>query len=184
VIASPNLDHPFWTFSLAVYGAPGVADECLALQERLQLDVNLMLFVAYAGAVEGVRLDAAEIAAAAGMVATWQGDVVRALRQARRALKPFSLDAADPLHAQNATLRASVQAAELQAEKLEQAMLWAWSRQRFAACPRDNPGQALTGNLRALLEFYGLPDDQAEPALILPLLFDAAMAYGSNRTSP
>ena len=61
------------------------------------------------------------------------------------------------------------------AEKLEQAMLWRWSRHQLAARQRDNAGPALTDNLRALLGFYGLSNDQAEPALVLPLLLDAAM---------
>jgi uncharacterized protein (TIGR02444 family) len=181
---SSALDNPLWTFALAVYGAPGVADECLALQERLTLDVNLLLFVAYAGAVDGIRLDAADIAGVAGAVAPWHGDVVRPLRQARRALKPFSMNADHAFRAKSATLRATVKAAELDAEKLELAMLWTWSRQRLAARPRDNPRQAVSDNLRALMQFYGLADDQADPALNSPLLFDAAIAYGSAQTPP
>ena len=108
---SQPLDTPLWAFSLAVYGGDGVADECLALQERLGLDVNILLFAAYIGAVEGVRLEVSDIAAANAEVAHWQADIVRPLRHARRALKPMSAEG----------LRAQVKAAELEAEKIEQA---------------------------------------------------------------
>lgn len=45
-----QLDHEFWQFSLAVYEAPGVEPECLALQEALAVDVNLQLFCTWRGA--------------------------------------------------------------------------------------------------------------------------------------
>lgn len=149
------LDHPLWAFSLQVYGADGVADECLALQERLGLDVNLLLLAAYMGAAEGVTFDAADMADAAGRVAAWHGEIVRALRGARRGLKPASLDAHSPLRTAAAGLRAQVKAAELEAEKIEQAMLWQWSRTRLAGRGRGDPRAALTANLRAVLTHYG-----------------------------
>ena len=178
VTASQTLETPLWTFALAVYGRDGVADECLALQERLQLDVNLLLFAACVGAVEGVRLAGEDIAAASAAVAGWQGDIVRPLRQARRALKPASTDAGNPLHEASSALRAQVKLAELEAEKLELAMLWQWSRAKLADRPRSNRQQALASNLRSVLEFYGVAPAQADAAGVLPCLFDAAVAYG------
>ena len=83
---SQPLDTPLWAFSLAVYAGDGVADECLELQERLNLDVNLLLFAAFVGAVEGVQLEARDIAAADTAVAGWHGEIVRVLRRTRRAL--------------------------------------------------------------------------------------------------
>jgi uncharacterized protein (TIGR02444 family) len=185
VTTSPNLDNPFWKFSLAVYGAPGVADECLALQERLSLDVNLLLFAAYAGAVEGSRLESQDVAAAANSVAAWHDEIVRALRQARRALKPFGSEGENPLQATNAALRATVKAAELQAERIEQAMLWDWSRTHIAARPRGDRQAALAANLRTFLAFCGAAAERADPMTVAPRLFDAAMAYeGTARRAP
>ena len=103
VTPSQPLDTPLWAFSLAVYGGDGVADECLALQERLGLDVNILLLAAYIGAVEGVRFEVSDIAAANVEVAPWQAEIVRPLRQVRRALKPMNAEG----------LRAQVKAAEL-----------------------------------------------------------------------
>jgi uncharacterized protein (TIGR02444 family) len=158
------LDTPLWDFSLVVYGSDGVADECLALQERLKLDVNLLLFAAYMGAVDGVRLEVVDVVAANALVADWQANVVRQLRQARHALKGTGAEA----------LRAQVKAIELEAEKIEQRMLWQWSREQLASRPRSDC--ALAGNLSAVLEFYGTRD-QSETSL--PRLLAVAAAYKS-----
>ena len=58
-----NDDGRFWAFSLEVYGRPGVAPACLALQDRHGLDVNLLLFCCWA-ASQGVTLDQRTLAAA------------------------------------------------------------------------------------------------------------------------
>lgn len=177
---SQPLNTPLWAFSLAVYGRDGVADECLELQERLSLDVNLLLFAAYCGAVEGVRLEPQDIAAAGAVVADWHGEIVRALRRARRALKPASADADNPLRGDSAVLRTRVKAAELEAEKIEQAMLWQWSQPRLADRPRTDRDQALAANLRGVLQFYGMAAGQAEAATAIPRLFDVAAAHSRS----
>lgn len=173
--ASQPLDTPLWAFSLAVYGRDGVADECLDLQERLKLDVNLLLFAAFAGAIEGVTLDQRDIVAACGTVAGWHDDVVRTLRAARRALKAPSLDAGNPYRDASTALRAQVKPAELNAEKIELGMLWQWSRRELAGRPRTGADQALAANLRGVLEFYRLSGDQAAAAC--PRLREAAASY-------
>ncbi len=161
----PALDHPLWTFSLQVYDAPGVAEECLRLQERLGLDVNLLLLAAYLGAAEGSMLDAADMAAATNAVTAWHAEAVRGLRSLRRALKPASLDESNPLHAATGALRAQVKAAELEAERIEQAMLWRWSQAHLTAHARGEPRAALAANLAALLVHYGAPSAESESSL-------------------
>jgi uncharacterized protein (TIGR02444 family) len=168
-------DTPLWSFSLAVYGRDGVAKECLELQERLGLDVNLLLFGAFMGAVEGVSLEPRDIAAVNDAVAAWHGEIVRALRQARRALKPASADVNNPLHEAVTTLRAQVKGAELEAEKLEQAILWQWSRAQLEGRPRIDRKQALAANLHVMLEFYGAGADST-----VSHLRDAAVAYSQS----
>jgi uncharacterized protein (TIGR02444 family) len=176
---SADDDTPFWTFSLAVYAANGVADECLELQERLGLDVNLLLFAAYAGAVEGIRLDAQDVAAAAALVRGWHTDIVRTLRAVRRTLKPMSLDDKDPLQGAAGALRAQVKAAELDAEKIEQTMLWRWSRRQLDARNRTPRDAALTANLHALLAHY---DTTAAHEAVPPRLRAAALAFESVKS--
>lgn len=178
--ASQPLDTPLWAFSLAVYGGDGVEDECLDLQERLNLDVNLLLFAAFVGSVEGMQLDDQDIAVADTAVAGWHGEIVRALRRARRALKPPSADAGNPLREASATLRAQVKAAELEAEKIEQAMLLQWSQSRLAGRPRGDRNRALAANLRGVLEFYGVAGGEAEAAAAIPRLLEAAATYSRS----
>jgi len=180
VTISQPLDTPLYAFSLAVYGRDGVAEECLALQERLDLDVNLLLFAAFIGAVEGVRIEMQDIAAASAVIADWHHAIVRTLRHARRALKPASTDADNPLRAASATLRAQVKAAELEAEKIEQAMLWQWSRRQLAEHPGTDRNRALAANLRGVLEFYGVAAGRGEAAAALPCLRDAAESYARS----
>ncbi len=167
-----EFETPFWAFSLAVYAGDGVAEECLGLQERLGLDVNLLLFAAYMGAVEGIRLEAKDVAAASAAVAEWHAEVVRPLRAVRRALKIPAADADNPLHATNATLRLQVKRAELESEKVEQAMLWQWSRANLQDLAHD--GSALAGNLRQVLAQCG---DADAPS---PHLIDAALGYAAR----
>jgi len=182
---TPQLDTPLWKFSLAVYAGEGVQDECLALQERHSVDVNLLLSCAYMGAVEGVVLADADVAAAADAVREWHADVVCALRRARRALKPW--EAADRSFApQTRILRARVKAAELDAEKIEQGRLWEFFRARSGSWRRGDPPTALAANLRALLLHAGVSDG-ADPAEAAPHLMRAASAVartqaGSGRT--
>ena len=56
-------DHPFWDFSLRVYGSEGVPEACLVLQERHGIDVNVLLYCFWLGASGRGTLDDGEIAA-------------------------------------------------------------------------------------------------------------------------
>jgi uncharacterized protein (TIGR02444 family) len=174
---APTLDTPLWVFSLAVYGAEGVEAECLDLQERCDLDVNLLLFAAYIGAVEGVQLGTEDVAAATRAVSAWHSEIVCALRGVRRGLKLISLDERNPLRVASADLRAQVKAAELAAEKIEQAMLWDWSRRQLTGRSRADAGAALTANLRALLAHYGAAGSAAPT-----LLRSAALAFAASQS--
>ncbi|MCV2894640.1 TIGR02444 family protein [Lentibacter sp. XHP0401] len=110
----PTLDNPFWRFSLDRYTRPGVATTCLEMQERVGIDVNLLLFAFWLGQEERrvthdlVALDA---------VAEWHETVVRPLRHARVARRPASGQHEDPI-------RSAIKLLELQAEQIEQALLY------------------------------------------------------------
>ena len=172
-------DTPFWRFSFAVYAADGVADECLEVQERLGLDVNLLLFAAFTGAVEGICLEPEDIAVAATLVEGWHNDIVRTLRSVRRKLKPATLDEKNPLQGAASALRTQVKKAELDAEKLEQTMLWQWSRRQLDARNRTARDAALATNLHVLLAHY---DAAAAHPSVLPRLHAAALAFDSVKS--
>ncbi len=157
------MGSPFWNFSLAVYGANAVQDECLDLQDRFGLDVNLILLCAFLGAVHGVALTPDDIGAARETVRQWQEQVVRPLRAARRNLKSVELqDSQDATVAMQ--LRAQVKAAELESERIEQAILEQWAEARLAKWPRGNAGDAVPANLQALFAAYGIGHERLTAA--------------------
>ena len=84
----PDLGDAFWDYSCALYARPGAAEACLRLQDRDGLNVNLLLFCLWAGAAFG-RASPANMARAKAMAARWD-DVLKPLREARRAAKPLS----------------------------------------------------------------------------------------------
>ena len=170
--STPELDTPFWAFSIAVYAGDGVAAECLGLQERLEVDVNLLLFAAYMGAVEGVRLSQRDVASASAAVAEWHTEIVRPMRTARQALKAPASNTDDALQPAAASLRLTVKRAELDAEKIEQALLWQWSRSHLHDLQHN--GGALATNVRSVLAFYG---DADAPS---PHLIEASIAYAAR----
>ncbi len=115
-----EIDNPFWQFSLRVYGAPGVSEECLELQDKLGIDVNVMLYAVWLGAARGVTLREGDLARIEDVIAIWSANVVQPLRKVRRAMKAMP-DIADP---QLQALRKRVAETELFSEQIEQALLF------------------------------------------------------------
>jgi uncharacterized protein (TIGR02444 family) len=111
---------PFWTFSLAVYGRPGVPPACLDLQDKSGADVNVVLFSLFLGRC-GRVIDEATAGAIAATIEPWRAGVVVVLRNARRALKEPPADFAGPAVDH---LRKNVKAAELEAERIQQEALF------------------------------------------------------------
>lgn len=84
-MAEPS-GNPFWDYTLALYGQPGVAPALIGLQDRLGLDVNMLLFCCWAGA-GGRVLSPEDLTAIEAASEPWQAEVVRPLRALRRRLK-------------------------------------------------------------------------------------------------
>jgi uncharacterized protein (TIGR02444 family) len=169
---APALEHPFWRFSLAVYRDKGVQAECLDVQERLGVDVNLMLFCAYLGAAEGLALGARDLDEAAGHVAAWHEEAVKPLRAARRSLKPWA-EAGFAFAGEAGAARKQVQALEIRAEQIEQALLWHWLGARRKSLTSADRDEALRANLDAFLARHGETQDVAR---VLHNLLRAAIA--------
>lgn len=140
----------FRDFSFAVYTAPGVADECLQLQDGHSVDVNILLFCAYAAAVAKMPLSAGDLADIDQEVTGLRDGVVVPLRTCRRAMKR-NIAALDPEQARAAEeLRGRVKDIELAAEFLEQDLMVAWlaaagrdGRRAATVAPKDNIGTLL-----------------------------------------
>jgi uncharacterized protein (TIGR02444 family) len=144
---------PFWEFSLSLYERKGVAAACIALQDRHQLDVNLLLFCVFAG-VNGRELSQDEIAQLDARVALWRQNVIHPLRGVRRWLAQQSLspkDAAEPL-------RRGVLAREIDAEAVEQRLI-----ETEVAISEGAPDQAIVaGNLLRYARWSRVTPDAAD----------------------
>jgi uncharacterized protein (TIGR02444 family) len=106
----------FKRFALALYGSEDVADACLYLQNRHDLDVNLVLFAAFVGAKRHQRLTASSLEAARARVDAWHSEVVRPLRAVRQRLKTGPAPAPNEI---TAHLRRRLQQVEIDAELIE-----------------------------------------------------------------
>ncbi|GAB4176294.1 MAG: hypothetical protein OHK0024_13630 [Thalassobaculales bacterium] len=162
--AAAGASQGLWAFSLDLYGRPGVAAACLALQDGAGADVNLVLYALWLGLTGRGAFDPACVE----RVAPWREQVVLPLRAVRRALTLRD------------GFRAQVKALELEAERRQQAMLEA------AAPPPAGdpaPGQA-AANLDRYLGLLARPADPAAVAVILAALCGPAAAAGDPPPRP
>ena len=109
----PNKPQKFWTFSLELYDAEGVAAACLELQDAYQLDVNLILFCFWHGSAYG-KIDQELLQNIIKLSIEWRSGVVQPLRSARSWMKLKS----NPSDQFN-SLRERIKADELMAEKFQ-----------------------------------------------------------------
>ncbi len=147
-----------WAFALRLYGAPGVSDACLVLQDESGVDVPVLLFSAWL-ASSSVAMTQSELARIDGLVKAWRDEVIKPLRAVRRRLKTGPHPAPGP---QTEDLRNGVKAVELASEKIALALLEA----EGAALAGAAPGPA-GDNLSLVVRYFreGEPDAQARQAL-------------------
>jgi uncharacterized protein (TIGR02444 family) len=111
-------------FAVAVHEAEGVATACVSLQDRFDLDVNVLLLAAYVGAVRRQTLTAEHLGTARDLVDAWHDEVVRPLRGVRRMLKSGPAPAPSP---RTEAVRKKLAKAELDAELIELDVLGQWA---------------------------------------------------------
>jgi|TARA_B110000211_G_C13921340_1_gene482890 uncharacterized protein (TIGR02444 family) len=109
----PNKPQKFWTFSLELYDAEGVAAACLELQDAYQLDVNLILFCFWHGSAYG-KIDQELLQNIIKLSIEWRSGVVQPLRSARSWMK-LNSNPSDQFN----SLRERIKADELMAEKFQ-----------------------------------------------------------------
>ena len=152
-MAPLEIDNAFWRFSLRVYGVPGVAAECLELQDKLGLDVNVVLFAAWLGAERGKVLDPSDLDCIEQALAGWSGDVVRPLRSVRQTLKTLPEIAEPEVQA----LRKRIAETELFCEQIEQAFLFRLAGE--IGHPASSSAGAARMNIELLLDRRGIKLD-------------------------
>ena len=123
-----------WHFSLDFYAQPGVAPACLRCQDEAGADVNLILFLLWQ-AGSGAQFTPAEITAIDRNVSEWREQAILPLRAVRRFLKGRDREG----------LRDQVQAAELEAERIQQEKLSCQAREVTEA----SAAEAASTNLQA-----------------------------------
>lgn len=165
-------DHPFWDFSLAVYGGEGIPEACLELQEAHGVDVNVILFCCWLGETGRGLLAPAETAAMCAAVGEWHAVAVRGVRAVRQKLKggmaPAPVALSEPLRRRLATI-------EVELEHIEQLIL-AESVDRAAdeARPRAARLSEAVGNVRGYFDSIGAAATAADSksfAVILRSVF-------------
>ncbi|MEQ8707617.1 MAG: TIGR02444 family protein [Rhodospirillales bacterium] len=159
------MDNPFWNFSLKVYRQAGVPAACLKIQAGFGADVNILLYLCWlhSRSVAVSESDIEEIVSAADR---WHRQIVVPLRQVRSKLKS---DSHGVVQAEAELFRSSVKRLELEAEQLEQGLLYGLG---FS----DRPGsltEAETGfAMRRAIEAYlatlsdMVPDEDALQTLV------------------
>lgn len=155
----------FWSFSLKVYAAPNVGDECMSLQDGYGIDVNLLLFAAFLGS-KGGTLSEREVGEIVALVRDWHEQAIKPLRGARRSLKRMleSGSIKDPQAI--AALRSKIKVDELEAERIEQVWLNDWANNRALQRTNSDPESAVRANIRLLQVACNAGDAPAPERLI------------------
>lgn len=116
----PDLEAECWTFALAIYAKPGVAEACLALQDEAGVDVMMLLTTTFAAVKHRLLLAPDEIRALNEACRLWREQIVWPLRAIRSGLKAGPQPAPSEATEQ---FRSQVKALELAAEKLQNKLL-------------------------------------------------------------
>ncbi len=164
-------DHPFWDFSLKVYGSDGVPAACIALQERRGIDVNLLLFTAWIGESGRGVLAVSDLEAALAATTAWNRDIVCALRVVRNRLK----DGMPPIPKERSDiLRKMILEIEVKSEHVEQiALASAVARPADPAIAAERRCDDAVMNVAAYFRRHGFTPD-AKDAGQVAIVLDAA----------
>ena len=141
-----GMEAIFWDFSIALYRSQGIKAACLALQDESGLDVNMLLYCCWAGQ-GGHRFSHEEMRRLHALSSSWQGNVMRAMRQLRQRIGQEP-DAEG--------CYAAAKSLELQLERVEQSRLLHEVPVRWGKGGRE----IATANLRAYLMLAAVVRDQ------------------------
>jgi uncharacterized protein (TIGR02444 family) len=140
-----SCDNDLWSFAVTIYSAPGVAEECLELQDRCDADVNILLFCAWIAWSRKIALTSEDFEAMNALVGPWRESVVKPIRSTRRYMKGAPDD--DIL-----ALRTRVKAVELEAERIELGMLYSYAEDRWSHAGDAPVSIALRSNCELFLQ--------------------------------
>jgi len=140
--------NPFWDFSLKRYAKTPVQQQCLQLQEDAGANVNVVLFALWLASEN--RLFDHDLVLHHAEFLCWHEQVIVPLRQARFGVKQSGL---------SDSLYKAVKQSELDAERVEQDILYSLLPQFSVASGELSLQQLAVWNLRAYLQMLSLPED-------------------------
>jgi uncharacterized protein (TIGR02444 family) len=168
----------FRQFAIAVHDVDGVPEACVLLQDRCDLDVNVLLLGSYIG-VQGKSITAEHVDAARAVVDGWHNEIVRPLRAVRRRLKSGPAPAPDT---RTAALRRHVAESELDAELVELDELGKWADELQARAVAGSAIESATAAMEAVVQSYrGGPADSEAAGALAAIAKAAADAAGCDR---
>lgn len=143
-----STDRGLWDFAVWLYSEPGVSDACLDLQDRLGLDVDLLLFAVWSAAEGPGRFDASAFEDCIALTAEWREQILKPLRALRRAAN----DAFESVPSESSrSISVRLRAVELEAERVELTMLERWAGHHAGRAADTEPAAAAASNLVAYL---------------------------------
>ena len=128
--------NPFWDFSLKFYNQNNIASSCIALQDNVGADVNILLYCCWVASEGAAVIKPAEFNEIIEALEPWQSSVVQALRQIRRDMKRHKMLS---LGKMSEDLRQSIKVCELESEKLEQVILYQSGQRLFIGDSVQSP---------------------------------------------
>lgn len=155
-------ETPFWRFSLNFYRHAGVSEACIALQDDLGVDVNLLLFLFWL-ASDDRALSVDEVKLLDDNVREWRNLTIVPIRNTRRNLK-----GAETLveAGKQEAFRNKVKAVELEAEKLQQEALYGFAKSGPLGTPASAPAAA-RANVAAYARVMGASFPQSAVNLLI-----------------
>jgi|SRR4029079_17108169 uncharacterized protein (TIGR02444 family) len=142
-------ETPLWRFSLLLYAKPNVANACLALQDEVGADINLLLFLLWK-ATQGRRVSLQELEDLEAQIVCWRDRVVVPLRAVRRYLK-----VAPPPGDRVEVFRTRIKSLELEAERLQQAAIYECAQASLRSHQECAVQEAARANLHVYAQLLG-----------------------------
>lgn len=175
------MDSPgqrFWAWSLQAYGRRGIEAALIDLQDRLGLDVNILLFACWTAATGREPLTVTECMRLIDGTRAWRSNVVEPLRAVRRHLKgAHGITGA-------VELREKVAALELDAEYAAQLEIARLAGEHGTLrAPAQNQVDAALAGLDACLAAAAVVPSDRDRARLASLARDCLCAAGAGSSA-
>ena len=171
--------HPFWDFALPLHETKGVGEAVIALQDRHGVNVNCMLLSCWVGATGRGRLGEEGVKQAIEAARVWNKDVVQALRNVRRVMRP-GIPPIDK--AISDSLRRRILEIEIDCERAEIVMLGQLlDRAIDAASSPESRAEDVAANLRDYFATLGVKPETDDFAYVQSLISAAVPGIARSK---